>query len=180
MKNCFTTTLVAANASFRFALCTASFHFFFLFPAFCTAQAVTSIITDYNTFWKSTSATPSAVKPDNSHNLLAFTHNGIQYSTGVNDALLTSHGESFVQGDFWSLPVSSISGSVNGNTKIGLGALYDGVYNGASNPTPEYAIAPYLTDGIKGLNLGTGVANLPSGAMTFSIQSISPASIGDG
>lgn len=144
------------------------------------SQAVTGVITDYNTYWKSTAAAINNVKPDNSHNLLAFTYNGVTYSTGVNDALLASHGENFSANDFWSLPVGSISGTITSNTKVGLGEKYDGVSNGASHPAPSNNLASYLTDGIKGLDLGTCVANLPSGSMTFLVSSITPSSIGDG
>lgn len=145
-----------------------------------SAQAVTGIVTDYNGFWKTSTASVNSLKPDKSHNLLAFTYNGVQYSTGVDDSKLAAYGEHFVQSDFWSLPVGAISGTINGNTKVGFGALYDGVYNGASNPTPEYGIAMYLTDGIKGLNIGTCIANLPAGTMNFSISNIRPSAIGDG
>lgn len=143
------------------------------------SQAVTEIITDYKGYWKSSSAS-NPVKPDNSHNLLAFTYNSTRYSTGVNDDLLSSHGENFIPSDFWAMPVTSISGSINSNTKAGFGALYDGVYNGASNPAPEYGITTYLVDGIKGLNIGTCIANLPVGTMSFAVQNLQMASIGDG
>ncbi|HEU4471416.1 MAG TPA: T9SS type A sorting domain-containing protein [Flavisolibacter sp.] len=152
----------------------------FFLPILSFGQAVTGIITDYNGFWKTSASAVNPVKPNNSHNLLAFTYNGVQYSTGVNNDLLVSRGETFTTGDFWSLPVASISGTINSNTKAGLGALYDGVSNGPSNPAPEWGISTYLTDGIKGLNLGTCIANLPSGTMSFSIQNIAPSSIGDG
>ena len=144
------------------------------------SQAVTEIITDFNGYWKSSAATPNAIKPDNSHNLLAFRYNGILYSTGVNNEVLASRGESFQPADFWSLPVSGLSGTITSNTKVGLGALYDGVYGGASNPSPAWGIDRYLTDGIKGLNIGTCIANLPVGTMSFPIVNIQPASIGDG
>lgn len=149
-------------------------------PCLLYSQAVTGIITDYNGFWKSTAATINTVKPDNSHNLLAFTYKGSQYSTGVNDALLASKGEVFTPADFWALPVNGMTGQINGNTKVGLGALYDGVAYGSSVPAPEYGVEKYLTDGIKGLDLGTCIANLPSGSMTFLAQNIQPSSIGDG
>lgn len=149
---------------------------------FCAAhaQAVTEIITDYNGFWKSASSSVNPVKPDKGHNLLSFTYNGIRYSTGADDNKLSEKGVSFFQADFWSLPVAGMTGNINSNTKIGLGALYDGVYNGPGNPAPEWGIAAYLTDGIKGLGLGTCIANLPVGSMSFSIENIQPAAIGDG
>lgn len=152
----------------------------FSFTIKASAQAVSGIVTDYNGYWKSTAANKSNIKPVNSHNLLAFTYNNVQYSTGVNDLSLLTHGEIFSKQSFWSLPLSAISGAVNGNTKIGLGEMYDGVHNGASNPAPLNNIGFYLTDGVQGLNLGTGIANLPAGTMSFSISSINPLKIGDG
>lgn len=158
--------------------------FSLLFLLFCSqlsgAQAVTEIITDYKGYWKSAAAAPNAAKPDNAHNLLAFSYNGQRYSTGINDGLLRARGDSFLRGDFWSLPVAGLTGTVTSNTKVGLGALYDGVCNGASNPAPEWGINTYLTDGSKGLGLGTCVANLPVGSMSFAIHKIKPAAIGDG
>ncbi|HEX8314832.1 MAG TPA: T9SS type A sorting domain-containing protein [Flavisolibacter sp.] len=151
---------------------------------FCTiagsAQAVTEIVTDYKGFWQSGAAAINPVKPDNSHNLIAFTFNGIRYSTGVNNALLSSHGLSFSAADFQALSVDGINGTVGANTKIGLGALYDGVASGASSPAPAGGLPGYLSDGLQGLNLGTGVANLPVGQLVFSVSNLQPAAIGDG
>lgn len=144
------------------------------------SQAVSGIVTDYNGYWKSSTSSLNPLKPSNSHNLLAFTYNGVMYSTGVNDPLLHSHGETFATNDFWSLPVANISGTINGTTKVGLGEMFDGVTNGPSIIPPNYDIAGYLTDGIKGLNIGTCIANLPAGSMSFSVSSINPSSIGDG
>ncbi|MHA4844481.1 T9SS type A sorting domain-containing protein [Flavitalea antarctica] len=140
---------------------------------------ITEIITDFNGYWKSGAGAINPVKPDNSHNLLAFSHSGVRYSTGVNDASLVSHGDQFVAGDYRALPVSTITGSVTGNTKIGLGEQYDGVTNGKSNPSPTNNIPFYLTDGIKGLNIGTCVANLPAGSLSFAISNIQLAAIND-
>ena len=159
---------------------TAAVSFCLLQDAVVSAQAVSGIVTDYNTFWKSSASAINPVKPANSHNVLAFTFNGVQYSTGVNDALLSSHGEVFTPGDFWSLPVASLSGAPTSNTKVGLGQLYDGVHNGASNPAPSNDLITYLTDGIKGLNIGTCIANLPAGTMFFNVANIRPEHIGDG
>ncbi len=144
------------------------------------SQSVTGIITDFNGFWNSRSNNINPTKPNNSHNLLAFTYNGVQYSTGVNDELLSSQGQDFVPGDFWSLPYAGISGSLNGNTKVGLGSHKDGVAYGSSNPAPNNDIASYLSDGIKGLDIGTCIANLPSGTMNFFSFNIQPSKIGDG
>jgi Secretion system C-terminal sorting domain len=141
---------------------------------------VTEIITDYGGYWKSSAALNNTVKPDNSHNLVSFSFNGKRYSTGVNDALLTANGQSFIAGDYKALPVHSINGTVNSNTKIGLGSMYDGVANGPGTPRPSNDIPKYLTDGIKGLDLGTCVANLPAGTLFFSVSNIRKQAIGDG
>ncbi|HEY5461623.1 MAG TPA: hypothetical protein VIJ95_00060 [Hanamia sp.] len=144
------------------------------------SQTVSEIITTYNTYFKSSTTAINPVKPDNSHDLLAFTFNGTRYSTGVDDALLSSHGDAFVAEIFKALPVGSITGAVTSNTKLALGQLYDGVDNGASNPAPVNSLTLYLTDGVNGLNLGTGIANLPQGNLIFGVTNINPAAIGDG
>lgn len=153
---------------------------FLLSTGTVTAQQVSGIITDYNGFWKTGVGYKSKIKPQNSHNLLAFTFNGMQYSTGVNDALLSEQGELFYAADFKALPVSKIANPANSNTKVGLGQLYDGVDKGKSNPSPSNDVVKYLTDGIKGLDIGTGIANIPSGTIDFAIESFSPDAVGDG
>lgn len=152
-----------------------------VFAAFTShSQSINEIITDYQGYWKSGVGAINPIKPNNDHNLLSFSFNGLRYSTGVNDALLASHGNSFVSGDYRSLPVQSINGVVNSNTKVGVGAMYDGVPVGPSNPAPANNLPYYLTDGQKGLNIGTCIANLPAGTLFFSVGSINPAYIGDG
>ncbi len=143
------------------------------------AQSVTEIITDYNGYFKTGSGAVNPVKPDNSHHLLSFSFDGVRYSTGVNDALLTSRGEIFTASNFRALPMTNITGTPNGNTKIGLGAMADGVYNGAGTP-PSRNLGQYLNDGINGLDIGTAVANLPSGTMFLSVSNLQVAHIGDG
>lgn len=145
-----------------------------------SAQTVTEVITDYSGYWKSAQSAINTVKPDNSHNMLAFTYNGTRYSTGVNDALLTTKGDHFVAGDYKALPVYQINGASSADTKIGLGALYDGVLNGASHPRPVNSMNKYLTDGVKGLDLGTCVANLPAGDIMFAVTDMQAPLIGDG
>lgn|GEM_PF-397853 len=153
----------------------------FFLPAFASGQqAITGIITDFNSYWKSSSSSINTVKPNNSHNVLAFTYNGTQYSTGANNAVLTSHGQTFVEGDFWSLPLAGYTGNINSNTKVGLGEMYDGVHNGKGSTPYANNISPYLNDGIRGLDIGTCVANIPAGSISFLVSNISPSNIGDG
>lgn len=142
--------------------------------------AVSEIVTDFGGYWKSAASAQNNTKPNNSHNLLSFSFNNQRYSTGVNDAVLSSHALSFVPGNYQALPMQSITGTVNSNTKIGLGELYDGVSNGSSNPRPENNIPKYLTDGINGLDIGTCVANLPAGKMYFPVGQLFAAAINDG
>lgn len=148
-------------------------------PFGAQSQAVTEIVTDYNGFWKTAATAVNPVKPDNHHNLLSFKYNNTSYSTGVNDALLTSQGETFVAGQYHALPLQNVNGTANSNTKIGLGAMVDGVYNGAG-AAPSRTMGPYLNDGANGLDLGTCIANLPSGTMFMSVSNLQSAKIGDG
>lgn len=146
-----------------------------------STYAVSGIITDYNGLWQSSVASPSPIIPDNSHDLLAFTFHGITYSTGVNNGKLA--GITYVPGSYQAIEVSTL-GVATANTKIALGQLYDGVDNGPSNPAPDRDMLKYLKDGINGLNIGTGVANvpnppLPNNYITFSAKNIQPSTIGD-
>lgn len=144
------------------------------------AQSVSEIITDYNGYYKSGVGAISSTKPDNDHNLLAFSFNGTRYSTGVNDALLTSRNDVFTSGIFRAMPMNNLTGVANSSTKIGLGAMADGVANGAGATPPSRNLSQYLNDGPNGLNLGTCVANLPAGTMFMSVTDLKSTNIGDG
>lgn len=146
------------------------------------AQIVTGIYTDFDGFWHSTSTSINSTKPDNDHNLLAFTvktgSNVVTYSTGVNDDLLDDHSVSpYTNLKFRALPVSELptSGATTGSPNpylIGFGQLTDGIDNGQDNnvnnsnpfsaPLTAQGLAGFLTDGPKGLNLGTCLTNIPN------------------
>jgi hypothetical protein len=145
-----------------------------------STQAVTGAITTFGGYWKSTTDSLNPVKPNNSHDLLAFRFNNVMYSTGVNDGALMAHSETFVAEEYQSLPIASITGTIGSSTKVALGQMYDGVDNGPSIPPPVNNIPLYLTDGVQGLNLGTGSANLPSGTLNFVMPALSTTAIGDG
>jgi gliding motility-associated-like protein len=123
---------------------------------------ITGIYTDYGGFWKSSASSNSTTKPDNNHNVLGFTWKSTTYSTGVNDVALTGQ-VAFTAANFQAFPVKNIV--LTNTSKIGLGQLKDGVNNGRSIPAP-FALPPqvsnFLTDGIQGLDIGTGVINVPS------------------
>jgi hypothetical protein len=152
-----------------------------------TVNYVTEIVTDYGKFWRSGTGTTgnaplSATKPDNSHNLIAFSLDGVRYATGVNDELLKANELTYKAGRYQALSVDGLTSStvINSNTKVGLGQLYDKVHNGPSSPPPTGGYERYLSDGVQGLDLGTGVANLPAGTLTFAVSSVAQAAIGDG
>lgn len=137
--------------------------------------AISKIYTDFGGFFES----GSSVLPDNSNNLLGFTWNNITYSTGVDDAKLSSKSIIFQANIFKALP-SSFKQKVNSaNTFIGVGFNYGGVGN--VQPVPvQNNLANYLIDGQQGLDFGTGIFNFPkSGEIYFEITSINPNSIGD-
>jgi hypothetical protein len=145
---------------------------------------VTEIVTDYGGFWRSGTGLNlnyllNPTLPDNSHQLLAFTVKGQRYATGINNQLLSIKGLSYVNTQYQALPVTALSSTISSNTKIGLGQLYDLVDNGPSTPPPANDYAKYLTDGAQGLDLGTGVANLPAGLLSFAIR-VDQKAIGDG
>ncbi len=140
------------------------------------------MITDYNGFWSTTAASANSVLPDNSHHLLAFTHNNVTYSTGVNDARLTIQGVSYTPAVFKALPVAGISGVTTGGGSVylALAKYVDGSEVANVGGVSDYTIKKALTDGINGLDMGTGITNLPTSAtMTFQIYNIDPARVAD-
>lgn len=151
-------------------------------PGF-TYLPLSRIITDFGGYWSSTTASANTTNPDDSHNLLGFNFGNTFYSTGANDATLTSNGVSFTAGNYRALPVAGIIGSSSsgGSIYIAAAARVDGnasvgIVSGVSALTIKNA----LTDGIRGLNIGTGVTNLPSSAiLNFKIHSIDATKIAD-
>ena len=156
---------------------------------------VTAIWSDYNGFWTSSNASISATQPDSSHMLLAFTLGGTTYSTGVADALLTTNGVTYSDARFRALNFVStldLSGAhwqmgsnLDGNTTTVNASdpvliTVDGVpapLQYSSNATIRNTEAQrLLEDGIKGLNLGTGVVNFPDQTVDIDFPSTGLAS----
>ncbi|WP_375583762.1 Ig-like domain-containing protein [Cyclobacterium xiamenense] len=141
------------------------------------------IYTDFSGFWTSAVGAINPVQPDDSHHLLGFTWQGTVYSTGVNDAQMTLQGVSYSPQVYQAFPVRNVVAKSSG-TYIGLGQLYDGVDDAISSPAP-FPIPPnlagFLTDGLQGLDYGTGVANVAAGNVIFDFSGIiDPLQIGDG
>ncbi|GEN77725.1 Ig-like domain-containing protein [Chryseobacterium hagamense] len=157
----------------------------FTAPLFLSAQrAVSRIYSDYGGFWDSF----NTVQPDNSHNLLAFRWDAdgpgtayapVTYSTGVNDAALTTGGVTFQPGTFISLPIYNIP-APGSSTFIGVGKMYGG--NGNISPVPvNNNMVEYLSDGANGLGLGSAIFNIPQGSsISLNTMGIVASSIGDG
>ncbi|MGN7787091.1 SdrD B-like domain-containing protein [Niabella sp. 22666] len=130
------------------------------------AQRITGVYTTFNYngtgYWHGTGpSTDVANQPGDSHDVLAFTWKGTTYTTGVNDAIIdaiTPAVTPISKQNYRSLPVNSLP-AAGANTYVGVGVDYN--INTANN-SMEY----YLTDGERGLNLGTGVYNLPGGGIS--------------
>ncbi len=163
----------------------------FLLSEIIANGQVTAVYSDYGGYWSTSSSSMSSTKPDKSHNLLAFTWNGTTYSTGVSDAVLTSHGVSYTPCSFRAFPINSVPNSTGSFYFVMLGQKYDGIDNGVDNsataPFPANpsgsVLAGFLTDGIKGLDLGTGLANIPAGSVLrfdLSTNGLTAGAIGDG
>ncbi len=150
---------------------------------FSAIPTVTQVITDFGGFWSTTTTTNSSIPPNDAHNMLAFTYGGITYATGVNNTALSGNGVAYAPTNFRALPAilnGTTSGSslfivaaskMDGNTAAGL----------YTHPAiKDLTIQSVLTDGLNGLNLGTGYTNLPVGATTeFTINSIQVAKAAD-
>lgn len=140
------------------------------------------IITDFGGYWSSAMGNVNAVLPDSSHSLLAFTYKGTTYSTGANNSVLASQGISFFHSQFKALPVAGIAGVTSGgSTYLALARKVDGSPTVAYTPAvSHFSVKSVLVDGINGLDLGTGVTNLPTSAvLTFQVFNIDPTKVSD-
>jgi len=151
---------------------------------------VTRIITDFNGYWNSNAASNNpAQQPDTNHSLMAFQHGSTIYSTGSTTAetILNTNGITHQQKNFRALPIRNVQGVVPGPNSnpnlIVLASKIDGNGNTQVPTAPGVAglsIQDVLIDGIRGLNLGTGVTNLPSSAvLLFNATNILQTGIDD-
>ncbi|MBP1838555.1 T9SS type A sorting domain-containing protein [Formosa algae] len=128
---------------------------------------ITEIFTTYNGFWRSSDwkadPTNQDLKPNSSHDLLAFTYDGVTYSTGVDDDLLTANRVTFDSQLFYAYSTNGVDGITHDGNYLAMGDLVDGeVGEGTSITSPEIlsaSIYEVLIDGTNGLDIGTGVTN---------------------
>ncbi|WP_231632113.1 DUF11 domain-containing protein [Flavobacterium sp. KJJ] len=148
---------------------------------------VTRIYTDWNGYWTSNAPTGAGNRPDRENNLLAFTWNNVTYSTGVNNTILDAHAIGYSTQKFRALKIQTLG--QNNSTYILQGSMIDESASTASirpvlaGTLPTGAeLASRLTDGINGLALGTGVANIKAGTAEFKIgtNNLNLLGIGDG
>ncbi|MBF8148962.1 T9SS type A sorting domain-containing protein [Winogradskyella sp. F6397] len=128
---------------------------------------ITEIFTTYNGFWRSSQwkADPdnNSLKPNTSHDLLAFTYNGVTYSTGVNDQLLTDNGVTFSSQLFYAYTTNGVDGITHPGNYLAMADMIDGeVGEGVAITSSEIegtTVYDAITDGVNGLDIGTGVTN---------------------
>lgn len=173
------------------------FHFFTLkiFPALflllslqTNAQLrISRIYTDWNGYWTSNDKTAANNRPDTSNNLLAFEWDGKTYSTGVSDNVLTTRGVTYIAQKFRALKIQTLGFTTS--TYFLQGSKIDGS-NAITKLEPPLIgttatgaeLAARLTDGVNGLALGTGIANIKAGTAEFKIgtNNLNLTGIGDG
>ncbi|MGB3605543.1 hypothetical protein, partial [Psychroserpens sp.] len=128
---------------------------------------ITEIFTTYDGFWRSSQwkadPTNNSLKPNTNHDLLAFTYDGVTYSTGVDDALLTSNGVAFSPQLFFAYTTNGVDGVTQPNNYLATGDLVDGeVGEGTTITSPEIlgtTVYDAIIDGVNGLDIGTGITN---------------------
>ncbi|MBC3844752.1 hypothetical protein H8K90_00005, partial [Winogradskyella echinorum] len=127
-------------------------------------QSVTTIYGDQGGFFES--STVSSVIATDSNNLLGFIANGITYSTGVDDAVLTSNGITFTPTNFRAFP---IPGEINYSNPELLGVAYNWGGVNQTNTASDYIysyspIVPtnFVRDGSNGLEMSTNFFNIDS------------------
>ncbi|WP_425280029.1 DUF7507 domain-containing protein, partial [Flavobacterium fluviatile] len=148
--------------------------------------SVTRIYTDWNGYWTSNSATGTNNQPNTENNLLAFDWGGKTYATGVNNATLTSRSIAFENSLFRALKIQSLE--YTSSTYFLQGSMIDGSLTNRVLTPPLLGttsvpaeLAYRLTDGINGLALGTGIANIKPASASFKVgtNNVLVGAIGD-
>ncbi|WP_218597803.1 T9SS type A sorting domain-containing protein [Polaribacter sp. NJDZ03] len=141
-------------------------------------EPVTTVYGDFGGFY--TSSTTSRVDYDDSNNLIGFTVNGVTYSTGVNDALLTSKNITYTPEEFKAFPIPADI-VYKSTDLVGIGSNWGGVTQ--DNSATDYIktfdpIVPssFVRDGINGLELATNFFNIQSQVIIYDALIINQSS----
>jgi len=164
-------------------------------PVTIANSGITRVVTNWNGYWSSTSTSTNPLsQPDLSHSLVAFQYGGVLYTTGnpateatIGNTLTTGNVTGYTTSNFRSLPINAIQGNVptsgSNPNLIVLGSKIDGSTNTSVPTAPSVtglSVRDVLIDGYRGLNLGTGVTNLPSSSvLLFEATNILTSGIGD-
>ncbi|WP_179317464.1 DUF7507 domain-containing protein, partial [Winogradskyella undariae] len=162
-KNLIANLCFSLNKSFGSHSKVLILSFFFLFSSVINAQQdVTAIYGDQGGYYVSSNV--AQVTSDDSNNLIGFTSNGVTYSTGVDNSILTANGVVFTPVEFVAFPVP---GNITYNSTELIGIAYNWDGNPQDNSPSDYIktfdpIIPsfFIRDGISGLELGTNFFNI--------------------
>ncbi|QXP79699.1 gliding motility-associated C-terminal domain-containing protein [Winogradskyella sp. HaHa_3_26] len=162
-KNLIANLCFSLNKSFGSHSKVLILSFFFLFSSVINAQQdVTAIYGDQGGYYVSSNV--AQVTSDDSNNLIGFTSNGVTYSTGVDNSILTANGVVFTPVEFVAFPVP---GNITYNSTELIGIAYNWDGNQQNDSPSDYIktfdpIIPsfFIRDGISGLELGTNFFNI--------------------
>ncbi|PIF31877.1 putative repeat protein (TIGR01451 family) [Flavobacterium sp. 9] len=150
---------------------------FFLLISFkmSSQTKITTIYTDWNGYWKSNALTAAGNRPDTENNLLAFEWNNKTYSTGVNDNILNGKSITYSSQKFRALKIQTLGLDpasmyfLQGSKIDGDDAITKLIPPLAGTTATGAELASRLTDGVNGLTLGTGIANIKAGSAEFKV-----------
>ena len=98
--------------------------------------------------------------PSKNHDLLAFTIDGVTYSTGVNDDLLDLKAITYTAQNYQAYSTNGVTGYPHNGNYLLMADEIDGAVNATVLNSQVSATAyDVIIDGENGLDLGTGIAN---------------------
>jgi hypothetical protein len=145
--------------------------------------AISAVYSDFGGYWTSSAASPSATKPNNHHHLVGFEVGGTVYSTGVDDAILDNNGVSYTPATFEALNVPAMPLVGEAGYAVIHGAAIDGdaaTGLGITPVTTGAEASAYLTDGTNGLDLGTGLTDIPEFTYDLRVRAVDATKSNDG
>ena len=148
------------------------------------AAPVTRVFGSYGAGgWQSSAGSISAVVPNDSNLLLGFTTTSGTYGTGVDDATLGTlpGGAGFTPARFEAFTPGVIVSGAATRPLIGIASNWAGLPQGATGFVPSnlgLPLAHYITNSAQGLELSTGLFNIPASNLDFAVTLTSATQIG--